>query len=70
MVKCVVAGNIGNVGANTIVNMPITIQGIATITNDDPTKPCSSPTVQKTAMTPNQMMIFVSDISNRFVNLL
>lgn len=38
MVKCVVAGNIGNVGANTIVNMPITIQGIATITNDDPTK--------------------------------
>ena len=38
MVKCVVAGNIGNVGANTIVNMPITLQGIATITNDDPTK--------------------------------
>lgn len=37
MIQCVKAGSIGNVGANTIINMPITIQGISTITNDEAT---------------------------------
>ena len=35
-VRAVVAGASGNVAANTITQMPVTITGIAEITNDDP----------------------------------
>lgn len=36
-IKCLTAGALGNVGANSIVNTPVTLQGIARITNDAPT---------------------------------
>lgn len=36
-VKAVEAGSNGNVGANTIVNIPLSIAGIRTVTNDQPT---------------------------------
>lgn len=36
-VQAINAGGIGNVAADTIIEMPVTIQGIAKITNDSPT---------------------------------
>ena len=36
-VQAVEAGSNGNVGANTIVNIPLSIAGIRTVTNDQPT---------------------------------
>lgn len=36
-IRCVTAGAIGNVGANSITEMPITLQGISRVTNDAPT---------------------------------
>lgn len=36
-IKCLQSGNIGNLGANSIRFMPITIQGITAVTNPQPT---------------------------------
>lgn len=37
LIQATVAGDKGNVAADTIIEMPVTIQGIAKITNDSPT---------------------------------
>lgn len=36
-IKCVTAGSVGNVGANSIIFIPVTITGIIAVTNSNPT---------------------------------